>query len=64
MQPHWPRRRHEGMHLRRASLTAILTAVLWFDPGTGAEQWLIRAPANQVGVTVAIPFYSREDGNL
>jgi TolB protein len=39
-------------------------SLLWFDPGTGAEQWLIRAPANQIGVTVAIPFYSREDGNL
>ena len=39
-------------------------SLLWFDPGTGAEQWLIRAPANQIGVTVAIPFYSRENGNL
>jgi hypothetical protein len=39
-------------------------SLLWFDPGTGAEQWLIRAPADQIGVTVAIPFYSRQDGNL
>jgi hypothetical protein len=39
-------------------------SLLWFNPGTGAEQWLLRAPANQIGVTVAIPFYSREDGNL
>ena len=39
-------------------------SLLWFNPGTGAEQWLIRAPANQIGVTVAIPFYSRQDGNL
>jgi hypothetical protein len=39
-------------------------SLLWFNPGTGAEQWLIRAPANQIGVTVAIPFYSREDGHL
>lgn len=39
-------------------------SLLWFNPGTGAEQWLIRAPANQIGVTVALPFYSREDGNL
>jgi TolB protein len=38
-------------------------SLLWFNPGTGAEQWLIRAPANQIGVTVALPFYSREDGN-
>ncbi len=39
-------------------------SLLWFTPRTGAEQWLIRAPANQIGVTVAIPFYSRQDGNL
>ena len=39
-------------------------SLLWFNPRTGAEQWLIRAPANQTGVTVAIPFYSREDGHL
>jgi hypothetical protein len=39
-------------------------SLLWFNPGTGAEQWLIRAPADQIGVTVAIPFYSRQDGNL
>jgi hypothetical protein len=39
-------------------------SLLWFNPRTGAEQWLIRAPANQIGVTVAIPFYSRQDGNL
>ena len=39
-------------------------SLLWFNPATHAEQWLIRAPANQIGVTVAIPFYSRQDGNL
>src|SRR5580693_3929276 len=39
-------------------------SLLWFNPATHAEQWLIRAPVNQIGVTVAIPFYSREDGNL
>ena len=39
-------------------------SLLWFNPGTGAEQWLIRAPANQAGVTVVIPFCNREDGNL
>jgi hypothetical protein len=39
-------------------------SLLWFNPRSGAEQWLIRAPANQIGVTVAIPFYSREDGHL
>ena len=39
-------------------------SLLWYDPGKGAEQWLIRAPRNALGVTIAIPFYSRENGNL
>jgi len=39
-------------------------SLLWFDPGTGAEQWLLRAPANVIGVSVAVPFYSRENGSL
>jgi hypothetical protein len=39
-------------------------SLLWFNPGTRAEQWLIRAPANVTGVAVAIPFYSKENGNL
>ena len=39
-------------------------SLLWFNPGTGAEQWLIRAPANQQGVSAALPFYSRQNGNL
>ncbi|MGH3205005.1 MAG: hypothetical protein ACRDP5_23595, partial [Streptosporangiaceae bacterium] len=39
-------------------------SLLWFNPGTGAEQWLIHAPANEVGVAAAIPFYSRQDGSL
>ena len=39
-------------------------SLLWYDPGTRAEQWLIRPPAHTIGVTIAIPFYSRENGNL
>jgi hypothetical protein len=39
-------------------------SLVWFDPGTRAEQWLIRAPANATGVAIAVPFYSRENGNL
>ena len=39
-------------------------SLLWFDPGTRAEQWLVRTPSTQAGVTTAIPFYSRENGNL
>jgi len=29
-----------------------------------AEQWLIRAPDNVIGAAIAIPFYSRQNGNL
>ncbi len=36
-------------------------SLLWFDPGTRAEQWLVRAPANVYGVSAAVPFYSREN---
>jgi hypothetical protein len=36
-------------------------SLLWFDPATRAEQWLIRAPAKQTGAAIAIPFYSREN---
>ena len=39
-------------------------SLLWFDPETRAEQWLIRAPASVTGAAIAIPFYSRENGNL
>ena len=39
-------------------------SLLWFNPATHAEQWLIRAPGNVTGVASAIPFYSRENGNL
>jgi len=39
-------------------------SLLWYNPATRAEQWLIRPPAHVIGVTVAIPFYSRQNGNL
>lgn len=39
-------------------------SLLWFNPATRAEQWLIRAPASATGAAIAIPFYSRENGNL
>ena len=39
-------------------------SLLWYDPGTRAEQWLIRPHGHVVGVTVAIPFYSRQNGDL
>jgi len=39
-------------------------SLLWYNPATRAEQWLIRPPAHVIGVTIAIPFYSRQNGNL
>jgi TolB protein len=39
-------------------------SLLWFNPGTHAEQWLIRAPSSAIGVINAVPFHSRQDGNL
>jgi hypothetical protein len=39
-------------------------SLLWFNPGTRAEQWLIRTPSAIMGVVAAIPFYSRENGAL
>ena len=39
-------------------------SLLWFNLATRAEQWLIRAPGNVAGATIAIPFYSRENGGL
>ena len=39
-------------------------SLLWYDPAKRAEQWLIRAPGNVIGVAIAIPFYSRQNGNL
>jgi len=39
-------------------------SLLWFNPATGAEQWLIQAPGDVVGASVAIPFYSRENGGI
>jgi hypothetical protein len=38
-------------------------SLLWFNAATRAEQWLIRAPGNVAGAAIAIPFYSRENGN-
>ena len=39
-------------------------SLLWYDPGTRAEQWLIRAKGNVLGVANAVPFYSRQNGDL
>lgn len=56
----------DGSRLLIQAPTSCLGSVslLWFNPGTHAEQWLVRAPATVAGVEIAIPFYSRENGNL
>lgn len=36
-------------------------SLLWFDPVTHAEQWLLRAPANALGVTAVVPYYTKEN---
>jgi hypothetical protein len=39
-------------------------SLLWYDPGTRAEQWLIRPKGNVLGVANAVPFYSCQNGDL
>ena len=39
-------------------------SLLWYNPGTRAEQWLIRPKGNVLGVANAVPFYSRQNGDL
>jgi hypothetical protein len=39
-------------------------SLLWYNPGTHAEQWLVRAPSNVIGVEATVPFYSRQNGNM
>jgi hypothetical protein len=39
-------------------------SLLWFNPASRAEQWLIKAPHNIQGVIAVIPFYSRENPTL
>ena len=38
-------------------------SLFWFSPAGGAEQWLIKAPVNVQGVTMAVPFYSRQNAS-
>jgi hypothetical protein len=37
------------------------TSLLWYDPRTKAEQWLLRTPSKDIGVIAAIPYYAREN---
>jgi len=36
-------------------------SLLWFNPGTRAERWLLRAPASAFGVQAVVPYYSLAD---
>jgi TolB protein len=37
------------------------TSLVWYNPRTQAEQWLIRTPGDQFGVLGAVAYYSREN---
>lgn len=36
-------------------------SLLWYDPRTKAEQWLLRTPTTEIGVMSAVPYYTREN---
>ena len=36
-------------------------SLLWFNPATHAEQWLVSTPHTVLGVMAVVPFYSREN---
>lgn len=36
-------------------------SLLWYNPHTKAEQWLLRTPAAQIGVMATIPYYTRQN---
>jgi TolB protein len=52
-----------GQSLLVDALTACpgTSSLLWFNPGTRAEKWLIKAPAGAFGVLAVVPFYSTEN---
>jgi hypothetical protein len=36
-------------------------SLLWFNPATHAEQWLLRPTGTQIGVEAVVPYYSAQD---
>jgi hypothetical protein len=38
-------------------------SLLWYNPGSHAEQWLLKAPAKAYGVLAVVPYYSTEDAS-
>jgi len=53
----------DGQRLLIWSLTECpgTESLLWFNPGTHAEQWLFKAPAGSFGVLGVVPFYTRQN---
>ena len=41
----------------------VTTSQLWYNPGTHAEQWLLKAPAGAAGVIDAVAFDSTENAH-
>jgi hypothetical protein len=39
-------------------------SLLWFNPGTRAEQWLFKAPAKALGVLAVAAYYSNQNASL
>lgn len=50
-----------GQRLLISALTECpgSNSLLWFNPGTNAEQWLFRAPGQAFGVLGVVPYYTR-----
>ena len=38
-------------------------SLLWFNPATHAEQWLLRTPPTEVGVQSVVVYYSQENAS-
>lgn len=36
-------------------------SLLWYDPRTKAEQWLLRTPPKQIGVMATVTYYTRQN---
>ena len=53
-----------GLLIQAPTSCAGSVSLLWFNPATRAEQGLIQASGVVVGASVAIPFYSRENGGI
>lgn len=61
---------HDPRRVRCQALIDALTgcpgsnSLLWFNPGTRAEQWLFKAPPNALGVLAVAAAYSNLNSSL